>query len=57
MRRHCERTFVILAEGGVRIRWTCGASVDFPNETAVDVDVLADHLPTTHHHRHHLHKE
>lgn len=44
---------MILAGGGIRIRWACGAVKDCPDETAVDVEYLADHLPQQHHHRHH----
>ncbi len=56
--RRCGRRFTILADGGVRVTWDCGAFSDFPDETATDVDVLADHLPATHHHKHkHRHKE
>ena len=55
MGRRCRRTFVILAERGVRIVWACGAERDFPDETAVDVEILADHLPRQHHHHPHLH--
>lgn len=53
--RSCRRRFVLLAAGGVRVRWACGTVRDFPDETAVDVEVLADHLPRSHHHHHHLH--
>ena len=57
-RRRCARTFVILANGGVKVKWACGAEKVMPNETAVDVEVLADHLrDVSHHHHHHLHKE
>ena len=52
--RRCTRTFTILAEGGVRIDWACGAHKVDRTEDAVDVEYLADHLPTHHHHRHHL---
>jgi hypothetical protein len=56
--RRCGRTFTLLAGGGVRVRWDCGAHKDYPHETAVDVEYLADHLPTAHHHHRHLtHKE
>ena len=41
------------------IRWDCGAEKVVANETAVDVEVLADHTADVshHHHHHHLHKE
>ena len=55
MGRRCARTFVLLAAGGVRVRWACGAELVVADEIAVDVEYLADHLPTHHHHRHHLH--
>jgi hypothetical protein len=52
----CARRFVFLAAGGVRVVWACGAEKDFPDEPAVDVEFLTDHLAdVTHHHRHHLH--
>lgn len=54
MGRRCTRTFVILAAGGVKVRWACGAEKVYPNETRVDVEDLAEHLPS-HHHHHHLH--
>lgn len=47
----CARTFVLLAEGGVKVRWACGAEYVSKDEAAVDVAVLAANLPT--HHRHH----
>ena len=57
-RRHCLRRFILRAEGGVLVRWACGAALVVADETAVDVEYLADHLPTHHHHKHHLtHKE
>ena len=57
-RRRCRRRFIIRSEGGVLIRWACGAEKVVANETAVDVEVLADHLrDVSHHHQHHLHKE
>jgi hypothetical protein len=52
--RRCARTFLLLASGGVRVSWACGSHKDFASETAVDVAVLADHLPTFHHHHAHL---
>lgn len=52
--RSCTRRFTVLGDGGVRITWSCGARLDVLDETAVDVEILADHLPTTHHHHHHL---
>jgi hypothetical protein len=52
--RRCARRFIHLADGGVRVVWACGSQKDFPDETAVDVDILADHLPTHHHHHAHL---
>ena len=58
MGRRCTRRFVLLAEGGVKVLWSCGAALVVANETAVDLEYLADHLPTHHHHKHHLtHKE
>lgn len=59
MGRHCGRRFVLLATGGVKVRWACGAEKALPDETAVDVEVLADRTADlSHHHRHHLtHKE
>lgn len=57
-RRRCSRTFVLLAGGGVKVRWACGAEKVMADETAVDVEYLADHLSDVgHHHKHHLHKE
>ena len=57
-RRSCRRTFVLLSAGGVKVVWACGAEHVVADETAVDVEYLADHLPTAHHHKHHLtHKE
>lgn len=56
--RRCARRFIHRAEGGVKVVWACGAEREFPDETAVDVEILADHLPAVHHHKHHLtHKE
>lgn len=57
--RRCRKRFTILAAGGVRITWDCGAEKVCPDETAVDLEVLADHLAdVAHRHRHHLtHKE
>lgn len=54
--RRCNRRFIHLADGGVRVIWNCGAQKDFPDvdERMVDVDILADHLPTWHHHHVHL---
>lgn len=52
--RRCVRRFTILTAGGVRCVWACGAHRDFPDEVAIDVEFLADHLPTSHHHRHRL---
>ncbi|HEX8007450.1 MAG TPA: hypothetical protein VF482_13605 [Trebonia sp.] len=58
MRAACPRRFILLAERGVRVRWMCGAHQDFPDETAVDVDVLRDRLgDIPHHHHHHVHRE
>lgn len=50
----CARRFTILADGGVRVTWACGATATHRGETAIDVEVLADHLPRHHHHRWHL---
>ncbi len=50
--RRCSRTFVLLAGGGVKVRWACGTEKVFADETAVDVDVLAEHISTHHHHHH-----
>jgi len=50
----CPRTFVLRAEGGVLVRWACGAEKVSPEEPAVDVEVLADRYPAAHHHQHHL---
>lgn len=47
----CGRRFTVLADGGVRVTWDCGATMVSKDETAVDVEVLADHLPRQHHHR------
>lgn len=47
----CGRRFTVLADGGVRVTWDCGATMEAPDETAIDVEVLADHLPRHHHHR------
>ena len=56
--RRCARRFIHMADGGIKVVWTCGAEREFPDETAVDVEYLADHLPAQHHHKHHLtHKE
>lgn len=56
MGRRCTRRYVLLSEGGVRVVWSCGAHKDFPGEGAVDVEVLADHLPAHHHHHPHIHR-
>lgn len=53
--RRCGRHFELLAQGGVRCRWDCGAERVYPDESAVDVEYLADHLPEHHHHHPHLH--
>lgn len=58
--RRCVRTFTILAGGGVKVRWACGAEKVIADEIAVDVEMLADHTSDMphHHHRHlHHHKE
>jgi hypothetical protein len=52
----CSRTFTLLADGGVLVHWTCGAEAVDREETAVDVDVLADRFPQHHHHRLHVHR-
>jgi hypothetical protein len=36
----------------VKVRWACGTERDFPDETAIDVDLLAERLPQHHHHHH-----
>lgn len=51
----CSRTFVLLAEGGVKAMWACGAEVVRPDETAVDVELLRERIPAEHHH-HHWHR-
>jgi hypothetical protein len=57
--RACPRRFMLLAQGGVRISWGCGAVKDVANETgAVDMDILAERFADVdHHHRHHLHHD
>lgn len=50
----CPRKFVLLGDGGVRAEWACGASVERPDEDAVDVDLLAERFGPAHHHQHHL---
>ncbi len=45
---------MLLASGGVRVRWDCGAERVVTDEPAVDVEYLADHIDSVHHHRHHL---
>jgi hypothetical protein len=56
--RRCARRFVLLAAGGVLIRWACGAEKVIADEPAVDVEVLADHTADiSHHHKHLHHKE
>lgn len=56
--RRCPRKFLILAAGGVRCLWACGAQQDFPTETAVDVEPLESRIDQHHKHRPHLrHKE
>jgi hypothetical protein len=47
----CRKRFVLRAEGGVLIRWACGAELIAPDETAVDVEILAER-PYSHHHHH-----
>lgn len=55
-RRGCKRTFILRSEGGVLVRWACGAEKVCLDETAVDIDLLADHLKDlSHHHHPHLH--
>lgn len=49
----CTRSFLIRAEGGVVVRWACGAELVNAGETAVDVAVLADRYPAAGHHHHH----
>jgi hypothetical protein len=54
--RRCGLHFVLLAAGGVKLRWDCGAEKVIKGETAVDVEILADRTADVgHHHRHHLH--
>lgn len=53
--RPCERRFTLLAAGGVLTRWSCGTQRVDRDETAVDVEYLADHLSPAHHHHHHHH--
>lgn len=54
--RRCGRRYLILADGGVRVTWDCGAEKVVTDETAIDVEVLADHTADiAHHHKRHLH--
>ena len=53
--RRCRRTFVLLAAGGVKVRWACGAEVVVADETAIDVDILAERPALSHHHHKYLH--
>jgi hypothetical protein len=46
----CPRSFTLLAEGGVRVRWGCGAEVVDRKETAVDVAVLRERAAFQDHH-------
>lgn len=58
MGRRCPRRFTILPGEGVRISWACGATKVVADETAVDLEYLADHLDdVNHHHKHRHHKE
>jgi hypothetical protein len=50
----CGRTFTILADGGVKATYDCGAVVVHLDETAVDVRLLEERFSHEHHHRHHL---
>ncbi len=47
----CPRRFTLLAEGGVTVTYCCGEALTLADETAVDLDVLEDHVPSAHHHR------
>lgn len=55
--RRCARRFVFLLDGGVTVRWACGAEIVLPDEIAVDVDILLDRTDDLSHHHRHLHKE
>lgn len=46
----CPRRFIMLAAGGVRVRWACGAETVNPRETGVDLLVLAEKAEYDHHH-------
>ena len=50
----CPRTFVLMAEGGVRVRYACGTVEEFPEEEGVDVVTLEANV-TRHHHHHRVH--
>lgn len=54
----CPQRFVVRSDGGVVVRWACGAELVNPREAAVDVAVLADRYPRAghHHHRHVRHR-
>ena len=51
----CERTFTVLADGGVKVTFACGAELVRREESAVDVELLRERFPQAHQHRHHLH--
>lgn len=49
----CPQRFVFRTDGGVVVRWACGAELVNAEEPAVDVFVLKDRYPVAaHHHRH-----
>lgn len=49
----CPRRFILRAEGGVIVRWQCGATLERPDEKAIDVEILVEHIPQDHHHHWH----
>jgi hypothetical protein len=51
----CTRTFTLLADGGARVRWACGAVKVNRAEQAVDLEVLERQAWADHHHHHVLH--
>lgn len=46
----CPRRFTVLADGGVRASYACGADVVDLEETAVDVELLDERFSRAHHH-------
>ena len=47
---------MLLSDGGVKVRWACGAEKVLPDEIAVDVEILVDRtVDLSHHHHPHLH--